>query len=539
MRIDELETRGIEPLTGAKGSIQFARGLNVIRGANGSGKTTLLEVCALLGHAPVLKFRQDETPDKYAKLRVSLSSSEAAWLNQLAISVRKALRGDSDGGSREETAVFVKFVSEEVKRLWPSAETDRTLLCFASHVSKDKPYTITFSPVPGAGSEPRPEAIEEFRSSMEKERSTAFKALADPEEGQTGQTWEDRLIAAEDMISAQRILDILSSPRAPSLKECLASEQLLSAFWSITWTKKEEIFDALALKALVHFSRPHPNPLNTPRRSYIEKRGIPPVGFVSYFNTDMYEFGIGLDIRESPKDFTKNFTDMLRRLYVPHDNIEGGRSIGSGGEFSELFARIIKNKEIASICLDDRGQPKLLNSSGNRVRTIASDGAPLSSGENQVFFLALVLVTLNPENSILLLDEADLHLAVPSVDLLIEELRNVAATKKCQIIMITHMPLVSNRHLRRREKEKNRWLYEKEDQDADRKVALYYFDHSEDVVFAGEAAQKLQEDYFKAVDWIQDQHADREATYRIEASRLMSGICSLWRKRSDKNGEEA
>jgi len=171
---------------------------------------------------------------------------------------------------------------------------------------------------------------------------------------------------------------------------------------------------------------------------------------VSYINTDLNDFGRGNDLRESPKDLTKDFgQEVLTRLRLELDE---------NGVFANFGI-------LAQICTDVLSTPvshytsrsaipplfnlQALQKQGDKVVVTINRGDGigqipidfLSAGENEVFFVFLLLLnfTRNPiiGKSIILLDEPDLHIANSARTLFFKNIVDTAETYS-QLIISSH-----------------------------------------------------------------------------------------------------
>ena len=173
---------------------------------------------------------------------------------------------------------------------------------------------------------------------------------------------------------------------------------------------------------------------------------------VSYINTDLNDFGRGNDLRESPKDLKRDFgREMYNRLRI---------EINDEGDFIHL-------KKLEQIChailmtsqkmySDLRAVPQSFRLTGLRlsedqfeITVKREDGTPpipisfLSAGENEVFFVILMILNLckNPMlgSSIILLDEPDLHIANSSRNAFFGNIIDLCEGNS-QLIISTHSP---------------------------------------------------------------------------------------------------
>jgi hypothetical protein len=155
----------------------------------------------------------------------------------------------------------------------------------------------------------------------------------------------------------------------------------------------------------------------------------------------MYERGIGLDDRESPKRLTTELAELvLYRYHLGHNEGNFVRVVNFN-EIQNFWNTIFCEKDVSkldSITFTETdnnwiAKVEVYDGQFKTTRTF------ISSGENQVLALGLVCGALLPKNSLILLDEGDLHLSVSAGKLLYEELYNQAIDNDLQIIMVSHL----------------------------------------------------------------------------------------------------
>ena len=104
-------------------------------------------------------------------------------------------------------------------------------------------------------------------------------------------------------------------------------------------------------------------------------------------------------------------------------------------EINEIFETLGIEVKIEDISQDGRNIPIFTNSSGDKF-----DINELSSGEKQLFLRTLAIKMLNPENSIILIDETELSLHPKWQQRIVDVYRKIG--KNNQIIIATHSPHV-------------------------------------------------------------------------------------------------
>lgn len=102
-------------------------------------------------------------------------------------------------------------------------------------------------------------------------------------------------------------------------------------------------------------------------------------------------------------------------------------------EINEIFENLSINVKVEDISQDGRNIPIFTNSSGDEF-----DINELSSGEKQLFLRTLAIKMLNPENSIILIDEPELSLHPKWQQRIVDVYRKIG--KNNQIIIATHSP---------------------------------------------------------------------------------------------------
>ncbi|WP_374124161.1 AAA family ATPase [Leptotrichia hongkongensis] len=102
-------------------------------------------------------------------------------------------------------------------------------------------------------------------------------------------------------------------------------------------------------------------------------------------------------------------------------------------EINEIFENLSINVKVEDISQDGRNITLFTNSSGDEF-----DINELSSGEKQLFLRTLAIKMLNPENSIILIDEPELSLHPKWQQRIVDVYRKIG--KNNQIIIATHSP---------------------------------------------------------------------------------------------------
>ena len=102
-------------------------------------------------------------------------------------------------------------------------------------------------------------------------------------------------------------------------------------------------------------------------------------------------------------------------------------------EINEIFENLSIDVKVEDISQDGRNITLFTNSSGDKF-----DINELSSGEKQLFLRTLAIKMLNPENSIILIDEPELSLHPRWQQRIVDVYRKIG--KNNQIIIATHSP---------------------------------------------------------------------------------------------------
>ena len=121
-------------------------------------------------------------------------------------------------------------------------------------------------------------------------------------------------------------------------------------------------------------------------------------------------------------------------------------------EINEIFETLGIEVKIEDISQDGRNIPIFTNSSGDKF-----DINELSSGEKQLFLRTLAIKMLNPENSIILIDEPELSLHPKWQQKIVDVYRKIG--KNNQIIIATHSP-----HILGSVRKENIMLLDKDDE---------------------------------------------------------------------------
>lgn len=404
MHITRLWIDDLPPLQDFR--VQFDKRLCIIRGNNGLGKTLVLEAMSLLGHAPVLDFevwRQGQVPR--VRIQVVLRDGDLAFLD--ALWDEQADAPSAFGRRCQEfqagiachgvfwTDAAIRAARQAAHRVRPKADGgDHQPIDIGFHLKLNPDYE-----------DPRRETYGFLKECL----SNEVQAAADLQVRRSAMqhNWSVRCSTEDQYL----LIGLLHSVSRPALVDESAPDH-----WHPT------------LRAAILDKRVPDAPATLP-------------GFVSYVNTDMYEWGTGLDLRESPKQLREDLTRVVhRRLQLTTASTD----LYGRPEYRLRFADEVSRdwKKL----FEGLGTPDLSSVSHHpenekepwtvRIGGQASDFA--SSGENQVFFLLSLTTCLQPQGACLLLDEPELHLSIAATRHLFEHLQALARAHDCQIVIVSH-----------------------------------------------------------------------------------------------------
>jgi len=146
-------------------------------------------------------------------------------------------------------------------------------------------------------------------------------------------------------------------------------------------------------------------------------------------------------------------------------------------EINEIFENLSIDVKVEDISQDGRNITLFTNSSGDEF-----DINELSSGEKQLFLRTLAIKMLNPENSIILIDEPELSLHPKWQQRIVDVYKKIG--KNNQIIIATHSP-----HILGSVKKENIMLLDK---DGERKIVIKTGDELHDSY--GQPTERILED---------------------------------------------
>lgn len=390
--------------------------VTLIRGDNGSGKTVIAEVISLVGHLSILsqKPTSERLGTSFATVELRIHKNDVAFLSWLRDYRRSPLQGTLALGEREWS------LSPEAERQLRSAFDD---------------FQNDFE-IPDAG------------ESIFIEFSRIVRADAGTAESKQRSSHFDikRLLASDHLLNDQiafRALNVEQRSFGIALQHLIAwsRPKLIGESPDVgpwTLTPRFILSQMPILRGKV---------INADLAEHFE--ALHPPGPIGYVNTDMYDFGAGLDIRESPKELREHMTRALvDRLQVVETDGEIRPSSpsswikGSGGEFPIMrLAQVLAGWKQLFGDTHELKTPKAYSRDGD-LHWCEEEYLQefVSSGENQAFFLLCYLENLHWKGSVAVLDEPEIHLSIRAASRLIEKIISLAHNRDSQIIIVTHLP---------------------------------------------------------------------------------------------------
>ena len=398
-------------------AIRLAPNVTLIRGDNGSGKTVVAEVVSLVGHLSILseKPANEKQGTPFATVQLRLSDSDIAFLVWLKAFKASPSIGSVTLGERQWT------LSRDAERQFRSAfnnfEVD-----FEVPKANEAIFLEFWRKAPSRGDGKQDQSLRASHFDIKRllasdhllAEHVAFRALND---------------AHRSLVSALQHLIAWSRPK-------LTGKNSESGPWTLS-----------PRFILSQMSRVNGDSLNPDLADHVE--GVHPPGPIGYINTDMYDFGAGLDIRESPKELREHMTrTLVDRLQVV-DNIgdelrpaPSKRIKNSGGEFPIMrLPQVLAGWEQLFGESHELKTQKAYSRNGD-LHWCEEEYLQefVSSGENQAFFLLCYLENLHWHGSVLVLDEPEIHLSIKAASRLISTIIECAHKRQTQIIIVTHLP---------------------------------------------------------------------------------------------------
>lgn len=468
-KIFQLEVRGIQPYKEAQ-RFKFSPFFTLIRGGNGAGKTTVLESLALLGHCCVMKEtdvngkRYDIDTNKrkvYVHYTIVLGKrhfdhlADNPDMRDLAEKWDDLLKGKSDEAITLNIQIFLlddkdlrPDLKEDLKnerRLeteWAIAGDDKSQVEFVRKLIEFSRPKLISSERQRLGEEVDEILVSEKQGIIDEKYDGAVGKTIKLIEGTVSQRLSLKRHKYEETI--QRLLESQTNFIVSPKERSRACEKIV-----------ELIENNISQADTAEFS-------STPR-SEILKNGYPGLSYdrvgnmgtvqslpplVCYFNTDMYHYGIGLDIRESPKHLSAELAQLVEDRLGLVKYEEKDREYKRDGRIAnfemiqEFWQKVYEEltEETLMAIKFDEGEAAIAVADPKLGET--DPRGFLSSGENQTLSLGLVFGALQPKHSIVMLDEPDLHLSLPAGIRMYNEIFKRSLLDDIQVIAVSHLPFV-------------------------------------------------------------------------------------------------
>lgn len=442
--------------------IPFHPEMTLIRGENGAGKTTILEALALFGHVSDMAYEKPYQDSSAPEIQVLIDLAAAKYRDD----INRELPTITPG----RLIVCLQFIGKlgddenaipDLKRfLGSESEIRKNWRVRAGTVSAEDVFRLEYT-----------RALLAF--SRRKECTSTEEDFSES---------LSRLDEATETLKSD-LEQIKNEPRSPSPLET-ASTSATDKGTGVSVMGAHETFAKTANQVVQHdvpaycFNNSNRSKYLQPKGNVApEASGLPLPPFIAYINTDMYEWGVGLDVRESPKHLPDDLPPLLQRLGIANDEgrisnleavkylwnkiLDGGRILRciylKGGQAvirlrdptSESMAT--KTHSAQSIDTTNEDQCNMCERqseahSGSAMRC-GYEVDFVSSGENQVLTIGLMIGGLKAQGSCLLLDEPDLHLDIRTAKRLYLSLFASAKAHKNQFIAVTHLPLIFADHV--------------------------------------------------------------------------------------------
>jgi predicted ATPase len=393
MRIHKLSIRHVKAIPVL--DITFDGRITLLHGANGIGKSTVLDCIAVLGHATTMYqivvgdgMATLRPPALHASLRPHPNLTPAVTARMDTIEASPPPRHAAIKGQLESKSSVDEWFDDHylmTPRIRYECETD------ASGVTSHFSIVVAFTGGPG------------LTVSHVLNRSRC-----------------DDLAMAEHLV-------VMFDERNPTI-EAFLSHQAATSTSMVTDDTGKVItsFPPLQTEAAIRGNR------------------------VVAINTDLADLGKRDQIRESVKDLNLHLGEEIERLNLPFDQKIGPdrQRFRFFDDLKEILKRVITDPaagrksaaqkpylEFAS-CDLVRGQPVVELKRGSEGRSTGTDF--LSAGENECFFVFLALLGIDTRDSIVILDEPELHIAEYCRPAFFEELYRLTKERGCQVIIATH-----------------------------------------------------------------------------------------------------
>jgi energy-coupling factor transporter ATP-binding protein EcfA2 len=390
IKIYEMKIRGIKPFEDRVGDFKFGPFLNLIRGHNGAGKTTVQEALALLGHCSILKVNNDK------------------FHEEIGCEITYTLFLDYD--------IAIKGFLDKLCKLNPLRSAWEKVFSEGAQKKEAKKIRVKIYP--------EDERIKDDLKTWLTEEKLLENAWCI-----TGEN--------ADEVELLRQLVAFSRPRQEKNEEQSFKEKVQSIIQNI------ETIEIATNSIVAAKEDAQPTYTKPPRVEFLGQYPLPP--YICYFNSDMYKWGIGLDIRESPKHLKKELAGLLRhRLFLVDDTNE----VKNFDLLQKFWEKIFEGER------EKVGILKSLKFEKDDAKPIVGEGGKddsdrqfLSSGENQALALGIILRVLQPQGAVIILDEPDLHLSLPSAVRMYNFIYAECINENTQIIAVSHLPFVFSNSL--------------------------------------------------------------------------------------------
>jgi hypothetical protein len=441
----------ILPLRGY--TMKFENGVNLLRGRNGVGKTAALEAIALSGHLPLMSFDVfDSEPGLRGRtqccavVHYELTKNDSSFLlSNFGPSTEAVPALLSEYGCRMR-----QQCPETSGRFWTGEAIARVRAWVRSEIAGPQGES--------SSTKGPPLVVVGLVSKMGEtaDLSAELKhSLAD--EARLRSSWTCGVTDESAYLVAGLLLTVSRPEKLPARHERPSGSPSIGTTQSL-WSRP---FRAQALDLT---DEKFPNSVNAwKEHSSGGSASLP--GFVAYLNTDMYQFGIGLDIRESPKEMGGAMTEVLlnRLQLLRAERTTDGTEycnykLRHFSEIKEQWREIFYPAKTRGPALPDDESGEF---NGCSVRRAVGSGEAIwtvnvgsnyrgffSSGENQTFYMLALTQCNCAYGSCLLIDEPELHLSLGGASRVFDYIYDFADKFDCQIIVVTHVPFLFARRFR-------------------------------------------------------------------------------------------
>lgn len=419
MRISNIKgIKSLEPVRHEK--LKFSERFNVIYGANGSGKTTVMECMSLIGHLGAIPVTVLDNISKQAINYSSFLNECAALRSSDEIPTRSII---DEIWSQDEAKVLRSGVKVSIARFHELENYDGENLASGLNLAHTR-LSDLFDKVSSKGQYGTVEVLLEIGEGTK--RSTGILVFVLKSETQEfarvkGVNITDHLsMGVSDIEFGNNVSCIVSSD--------------FPSFWLL--------YGSLATKRGYQFSPDNHDRIWHPRENLPEFGENLRCGVCSYVNTDLYDFGRANDLRESPKRTGDvAYQQLVTRLALPFDNRGNFEKLGSTKKSQELSLNSVLSNVFGN--REDREFHRFWHENGELKIEVTEHGdthtiSHLSLGENEVFFIATLLLGQENNHGIVILDEPAGGLAADASGRFYVFLARIAHLKDIQIFITTH-----------------------------------------------------------------------------------------------------